>query len=241
MPSGKAGPLWLGHSVTERQQLRQSRACHHATKSGTCRRSRPTPPGPGTVLPGVQLGQTRHALDGDIGAWNVSRVLRIPGAVSHKRDGAAVTLLEFHPERRAWACPPGMHSLVPSNGGRAGHPYGRTYGEDRCIFSWGRGRDRPYQPWSERPSFSRVATSPPPARARTVVGAGRARIVQGWAAAGSVFEGGIRQEEPVNPAQAYVGIDGAKEAAGCRSAAHQGSLVGQQRPAPRHRGNWWSA
>lgn len=41
-----------------------------------------------------------HALGGDLAAWDISRVLRVPGTISHKRGGARVDLLELHADRR---------------------------------------------------------------------------------------------------------------------------------------------
>ena len=41
-----------------------------------------------------------HALGGDTGAWDISRVLRVPGTISHKHGGAPVELVELHPDRR---------------------------------------------------------------------------------------------------------------------------------------------
>lgn len=41
-----------------------------------------------------------HVLGGDEGTWDISRVLRVPGTVSHKRGGALVELRGLYPERR---------------------------------------------------------------------------------------------------------------------------------------------
>jgi len=49
----------------------------------------------------INRGLSRAFQDGDKGAWDISRVLRVPGTANHKNGATLpVELVEFHPDRR---------------------------------------------------------------------------------------------------------------------------------------------